>query len=136
MNQKWLLIGFLLFGLICETNSQVITVPYHDLVIDCPIKDDTGKIIINSKADFQKHTTCLLPDFDFESYTIFGIQGLAGGCEEPSVDFFVFRDDSNKKYLIKVRVRDNGACRIIRPYKRIIFVDKLRGEYTLEFLKI
>jgi hypothetical protein len=96
MKQKWLLIGFLLFVLIGKINSQVIKVPYSDLMINCPIKDDSGKIIINSKEEFRHHTTCLLPDFDFESFTIFGIQGLAGGCEEPFVDFFVFRDDSDK----------------------------------------
>jgi len=96
MNRRILIVTFFLFLGINEIKSQTIEIPYQDFEWNCNFKSSSGNFIIRNRSELKEFSTCNLFSFDFEKYTIIGVQGLNVGHEVPVVVFKILMDNSNK----------------------------------------
>jgi hypothetical protein len=125
---------FLLTIILNGLFSQIIEVSYQEWPYGCNFKSDSGKFIINSEKDFKELTSCILLNYDFDKYTIIGVQGITEGSgKKDRVDIRILKDDKNSKYIIEAIVYYCGHNRMIYPYKRVIYTDKLQSDYDIAF---
>lgn len=110
-------------------------IQYDDWPYKCSFKSDSGKFIINNREEFNRISNCILLNFNFNKYTIIGVQGGVGGCKLPTVDFIITKDDPNKKYVIQATILTYGNCRRYNGYKKIIYTEKFENDYEIDFIK-
>ena len=116
------------------TISQIHLIPFNDLETKCDFKSDSNKFVLNSKIDLMKISGCNLLDFDFGEYTIIGVKGaIEGANEDLWIDFKISKDDKKNKYIITATIFGQGSSRMMQPFKRIIYTDKLQSNYDIEF---
>ncbi len=115
--------------------SQISEIQYDDWPHECSFKTDSGKFIINNRKDFKQITDCIILNYDFNNYTIIGVQGVSGGCKRPTIDFKITKDDYTRKYIIEATILSYGSCRMGWTYKKIIYTDKLKYGYDIVFIK-
>jgi hypothetical protein len=72
-------------------------------------------------------------DVNFSSQTLIAVT-VYGDCFVRS-SVSVTRDDKAKKYLCRV-TKINGGCRATGQYQNWFVIEKLRPEYTLEFIHL
>jgi len=114
---------------------QISEIQYDDWPHKCSFKTDSGKFIINSIEDFKQITNCILLNYDFNKYTIIGVQGGVGGCKLPTIDFNITKDDYNRKYVVEATILSYGSCRRYNGYKKIIYTEKFKNDYEIIFIK-
>ena len=138
MNRRILIVTFFLFLGINEIKSQTIEIPYQDFEWNCNFKSSSGNFIIRNRSELKEFSTCNLFSFDFEKYTIIGVQGLNVGHEVPVVVFKILMDNSNKIITVEAKIYGGKSCscRVGKPsFKKFIYVDKLPSDYQIEFKK-
>lgn len=125
---------FLLTSILTGLFSQINEVSYQEWPYGCDFKPDSGKFVINSKKEFKEITSCILLNYDFDKYTIIGVQGTTEGSgAKDRVDIRILKDDKDSKYIIEAIVYYCGNNRMIYPYKKIIYTDKLQSDYDIAF---
>ena len=113
--------------------AQVVEQEYYDLKI--PYKVASKKsFVIYQKSDALWVLDCKLSKFDFYKYTIVGM--LRSTCgSEGRIALKIFRDDKNRKYIIKSRFQNECSCRKLRqsPEVRIVYTKRLKNNYKIEY---
>jgi hypothetical protein len=125
---------FLGFG---KLHSQITEIKYNNFGNKCVFHPSSDQFIINSKTEFNEISDCNLLRYDFNKYTIIGVQGYSPGHFEPAVDIRIFQNDYDKKIVVEVTLSGGKlceGCRVNKPfYRRVIYTDKLNSDYLIEF---
>jgi len=131
-----LLFCFIPFG-IDKVYSQTKVIDYYNWDKNCEFKTRPSTFIIDNVNQFSEMSDCVMPKFDFDNYTIIGVQGTSPGHFQPKVDILVYQNDTDKKIIIEVTLSGGKlceACRVNKPfYRRIIYTDKFNSDYSIEF---
>lgn len=110
----------ILFGIIPFFNQQdKIPVSCEEISIKCTqIKD--GNYFINSQNEFEDklqikstHPICVnyeLPKIDFGKYSLLGFVASTGGCEEPTIKYFVTNNNLLNISEFNIEINEIGEC--------------------------
>ena len=117
-------------------NKGIITQSIH--ITNCidDFIDTTFIILSEAQLDsLYEQANCsdtIRPAIDFNEHTLLGYFATGGGCE---VQFIreVTADNSNKKYLYTVKVKECGWCDKLGYSMNWVLVPKLPENWTVEF---
>lgn len=127
----------------CSINDS-IQVEFSEIEIQClTLKED--KFIINDEKEYQKlfadHSSATIPclsykapKINFHSNTLVGIITHAGGCEKPDIFKKVIKIPGEKKYSIRIQVRQKGFCKIHFTQQSWLLIPKTEKDYSIDFL--
>jgi hypothetical protein len=139
MNHKTiliLLVCFVFFGF-NKLYSQIKDIEYYNWENNCDFKTRPDRFIINNMPEFNEMSACVISKFEFNKYTIIGVQGTSPGHFKPKVDIRILQNDYDKKIIIEVTLSGGKlceTCRVNKPfYRRVIYTDKLNTDYNIEF---
>jgi hypothetical protein len=124
--------------------NDTITIEYQDVIIGC-LKGNgqCTKCIITNEKDYQAllndpspHPECTsykLPPIDFSKYILIGeVIGVAG-CTQPETRKELIKIPSEKKYLLKTLVKQNGICLISFTVKIWVIIPIIEPDYKIDF---
>jgi hypothetical protein len=114
--------------------TQISELPYYCIDEACNL--DSSQIIANNLDEIRVLSDCSFLKFDFNRYTVIGIDGSSPGHFIPKIDFRILQNISTKTITVEVLFSGGKTCncRVVKPlYKRMIYVDKIAEEYTYEF---
>ncbi|MGD2035859.1 MAG: hypothetical protein PVF73_12425 [Bacteroidales bacterium] len=117
----------------CFSNKKVTEIDYSLLEHEYKFADDSNTFIIRDAGDLAKFAGSISPEVDLNKKTVLGFRGTASGCSPPVIEIKVLRDDLNKKYLVDAVVYEEGFCKKLFFYRKVLTTDKIKKNYRVEF---
>jgi hypothetical protein len=134
MEKHTITLLFLILFSINFSYSQNIDLKYYSIDKECNLS--SNKIIANNLEEIKKLTDCDFLRFDFNKYTIIGIKESSPGHFIPDINFRISKNIEFKTINVVVLLSGGRTCncRVVKPfYERMIYIDKIDGDYTYEF---
>lgn len=72
------------------------------------------------------------PDIDFSEYSLLGFW-TTGQCETKFIRE-ILKNETDKKYIYKIKVKDCGTCKKLRYDANLVLVPKIPNDFAVEFV--
>ena len=126
--------------------NDTIQIKYEEVTIGCLIGRTCHECIITNEADYKTllkerspHNDCAnyeLPYIDFNTFTLIGNTIATSGCKSPEINKEIVKISKEKKYILKVNIKQNGRCQALFSKRFWIIIPKIESDYTIEFGEI
>ncbi len=126
--------------------SDTIIPNFQKITLGCLIDGrDVSKRVINSEQEYNAlwdepspHPDCVSytpPIIDFQTKTLVLFTVSTGGCTPPDIlDENIYKIISQRKYVVVLRLQQNGLCKMLRTESFRIVLPKIESDYTVEFV--
>ncbi|MBN1598615.1 MAG: hypothetical protein JW894_10000 [Bacteroidales bacterium] len=121
------LFGFAIYG----QGQEKIDVTLLDW--KCNPLEQTDEFVIVKKKELKSFTACEKKEINLRKKSIIGFSGSVSGCQDPTFEVVVIKNDEEKNYQIDIIVTQYGMCKKLIMYNKVAAVDKFKRGYSVEF---